>query len=196
LSNISSYVFAGASDSVSGVKFTDINGYTQVSGGSIASGQQASGTNFGCFGNKSYSLSNGYDYSSATGGMSATLGEVLTSYEVFRNPAEYEINFLIAGPSGGSTIFDAQAKANRLIDIAENRKDCIACVSPTRSGVVNVTNSDTQTDNIIDFFDSLSSSSYAVFDSGYKYMFDRFNNEFRYVPLNADVAGIMAKNFN
>jgi hypothetical protein len=193
LSNISSYIFAGASDSVSGVKFTDINGYTQLSGGSIVSGQEASGINFGCFGNKSYSLSNGYDYSSASGGMAATLGEVLTSYEVFRNPAEYEINFLIAGPSGGATIFDAQAKANRLIDIVENRKDCIACISPTRSGVVNVTNSDTQTDNIIDFFDSLSSSSYAVFDSGYKYMFDRFNNEFRYVPLNADVAGIMAR---
>jgi hypothetical protein len=193
LSNVSSYIFAGSSDAVSGVKFTNINGFVQSSGASIASGQQASGVNFGCFGNKSYSLSNGYDYSSASGGMAATLGEVLTSYEVFRNPAEYDINFLIAGPDGGVTIFDSQAKANRLIDIAETRRDCIACISPTRSGLINISNSDTQTDNIIKFFDSVSSSSYAVFDSGYKYMYDRFNSQFRYVPLNADVAGLMAR---
>ena len=193
LSNVSSYIFAGASDSVTGVKFTTINGYVQVSGGTIASGQQASGVNFGCYGNKSYSLTNGYDYSSANGGMAASLGDVLSSYELFRNPVEYDINFLIAGPDSGDTLFDAQAKANRLIDIVENRKDCIACISPRKSGVVNVTNSDLQTDNVIKFFDAISSSSYAVFDSGYKYMYDRFNNEFRYVPLNGDVAGLMAR---
>ena len=67
------------------------------------------------------------------------------------------------------------------------------CISPHRAGVVNVTNPSTQTDNIINFFDSVTSSSYAVFDSGYKYMFDRFNNQFRYVPLNADIAGLMAR---
>lgn len=193
LSNVSSYVFAGTSDSVSGVKFTSINGYVQASGATIAPGQQASGINFGCYGNKSYSLTNGFDYSSANGGMAATLGEVLSSYEVFRNPVEYDINFLIAGPDSGDTLFDAQAKANRLIDIAENRKDCIACISPRKSGVVNVTNSDLQTDNVIKFFDAISSSSYAVFDSGYKYMYDRFNNEFRYIPLNGDIAGLMAR---
>jgi hypothetical protein len=193
LSNVSSYIFAGTSDAISGVKFTNINGFTQISGGSIAPSQPAAGVNFGCFGNKSYSLSNGFDYSSATGGMAVTLGDVINSYEIFRNPAEYDINFLIAGPDGGVTTFESQAKANRLIDIAENRKDCIACISPRKSGVVNITNSDLQTDNIIEFFDSISSSSYAVFDSGYKYMYDRFNNEFRYIPLNGDMAGLMAR---
>lgn len=193
LSNVSSYIFAGSPDAVSGVRFTNINGFTQSSGGSIAPSQPAAGVNFGCFGNKSYSLSNGFDYSSANGGMAASLGDVINSYEVFRNPAEYDINFLIAGPDGGVTIFESQAKANRLIDIAENRKDCIACISPTKSGVLNITNSDLQTDNIIEFFDSISSSSYAVFDTGYKYMYDRFNNEFRYIPLNGDIAGLMAR---
>jgi hypothetical protein len=193
LGNVSSYIFVGTSDSVTGVKFTSIDGYVQASGGSIASGQNATGVNFGCFGNKSYSFSNGYDYSSATGGMAATLADVISSYEVFRNPAEYDINFLIAGPDGGPAIFDSQAKANRLIDIAEARKDCIACISPRKSGVVNIANSDLQTDNIIKFFDAITSSSYAVFDSGYKYMFDRFNNSFRYVPLNGDIAGLMAR---
>jgi len=193
LANVSQYIYSGAAEEVSGARFTNITGYVQTSGGSIAPGQIATGVNFGCFGNRSYSFSNGYDYSSATGGMEATLADVISGYEVFRNPAEYDINFLIAGPDGGAAIFDAQAKANRLIDIAENRKDCIACISPRKSGVVNVANSDLQTDNIIKFFDAITSSSYAVFDSGYKYMFDRFNNSFRYIPLNGDIAGLMAR---
>jgi len=100
---------------------------------------------------------------------------------------------LINGPSGGSTIQESQAKANKLIEIANLRKDCIACISPHRAGVVNVSDSDTQTTNVINFFDTLTSSSYAVFDSGYKYMYDRFNNEFRYIPCNADVAGLMCR---
>ena len=193
LANSSSYVFAGTSDSLNGLSFTALNGYVQTSGGTIAWGQNCTGINFGSSGNKSYSLAHGYDYSSATGGMSLSLSDVLASYEIFRNPAEYDINFLIAGPDGGSTIFESQAKANKIIDIAESRKDCIACISPTRNAIINALNTDAQTANIITFFDSVTSSSYAVFDSGYKYMFDRFNNEFRYVPLNADIAGLMAR---
>jgi hypothetical protein len=193
LANSSSYVFAGTSDSLNGLSFTSLDGYVQTSGGTIAWGQNCTGINFGSSGNKSYSLAHGYDYSSATGGMSLSLSDVLASYETFRNPAEYDINFLIAGPDGGSTIFESQAKANKIIDIAESRKDCIACISPTRNAIINALNTDAQTANIITFFDSVTSSSYAVFDSGYKYMFDRFNNEFRYVPLNADIAGLMAR---
>jgi hypothetical protein len=193
LANGSSYVFAGTSDSLSGNRFTSINGYVQTSGGSITWGQNCTGINFGSSGNKSYPLTSGYDYSSSSGGMSISLADLLSSYEIFRNPAEYDVNFLIAGPDGGSTIFESQAKANRLIDIAESRRNCIACISPTRSAVLNTSNSDSQTNNIITFFDSVTSSSYAVFDSGYKYMFDRFNNEFRYVPLNADIAGLMTR---
>jgi hypothetical protein len=193
LANVSNYIFVGTSDSIVGNRFTSIDGFTQSSGGSIAWGQNCTQVNFGSAGNKTYSLSNGYDYSSANNGMAIPLSDLLSSYEIFRNPAEYNINFLISGPDGGSSIFESQAKANRLIDIAESRKDCIACISPTRSGVLNTTNSDAQTTNIINFFNSVTSSSYAVFDSGYKYMFDRFNNEFRYVPLNADVAGLMAR---
>ena len=59
--------------------------------------------------------------------------------------------------------------------------------------MVNVSNSETQTNNIIDFFGPLTSSSYAVFDSGYKYTYDRFNNTFRYITCNADIAGLMAR---
>ena len=138
------------------------------------------------------SLASGSDY----GGVdrfNVELGDVVGGYSVLENPAEYSVNFLINGPSGGASIYESQAKASKLIQIAETRKDCIACISPHRSSVVNVTSSDSQTSGIIQFFDALPSSSYAVFDSGYKYMYDRFNNSFRYIPLNGDVAGLMAR---
>jgi phage tail sheath protein FI len=88
---------------------------------------------------------------------------------------------------------DSQAKANYIISLAEARKDCVACIGPHRGNVVNVTNTTTQTNNLINYFSPLTSSSYAIFDSGYKYQFDRLNNEFRYVPCNADVAGLMTR---
>jgi phage tail sheath protein FI len=96
------------------------------------------------------------------------------------------------GPSG-ETISESQSKANRLISIADSRKDCVAVISPHRTGVIDILNSNTQTNNIIEFFGPLSSSSYAIFDSGYKYTYDRFNNAFRYIPCNGDIAGLMCR---
>ena len=146
---------------------------------------------FSALGNVTYNLTGGVDYSS-TGGMKATLGDLMTSYNLFSNRDEIAVDYLIMGP-GLENKFDSQAKANQLISIANQRKDCIAVISPHRLDVVDVTNADTQTDNIIEFFSPLSSSSYAVFDSGYKYTYDRFNNKFRYIPCNADVAGLMVR---
>jgi len=192
IENNSNYLFAGAVDSLVAPEFTTLDGFTVTSGGSITWGQEASGIAFGLAGNKTYTLDNGANYG-ATNGYAPTLANVISSYTVLENPAEYDVNFLIQGPSGGSTLFESQAKANKLIAIANGRKDCVAVISPHRAGVVNVTNPETQTSNIIQFYDSVTSSSYAVFDSGYKYMFDRFNNQFRYIPLNGDVAGLMAR---
>ena len=80
-----------------------------------------------------------------------------------------------------------------MIAIAEQRKDCLAVISPNRETVVNVTSAKTQTTNVVQFYDPITSSSFAVFDSGYKYQFDRFNNAFRFMPLNGDIAGLMAR---
>ena len=193
IANNSSNIFAGEVDALVSTSFTTLSGYVPKSGATLSWGQNTIGINFGAVGQKTYTLLSGYDYSSATGGMSISLSDVIESYELIRNPAEYNINFIISGPSGGTTILDAQAKANSLISLAEERKDCIVTVSPFRGGVVNVVSSNSQTSNIINFFDALTSSSYVVFDSGYKYMFDRFNNTFRYIPLNGDVAGLMAR---
>ena len=191
LARLSDYVFSGSHPTgVSG-------GLTSGSGGAFTAtsgawGAVAQGTTFNVEGAKTYNLTAGKNYT-AGDGFAASLADVVSSYDVLKNPAEYSIDFLINGPSAGTSIFDSQAKANKLIEIAELRKDCIACISPHSTGVVNEANSDTQTENIIKFYDSVSSSSYAVFDSGYKYTFDRFNNEFRYIPCNADVAGLMAR---
>jgi len=190
IANKSSYIFAGYAPTGTATGFASTVGLTATATGNW--GANAQGTTFSAAGNVTYNLTGGVDYS-ANGGMNATLSNIISSYNILTNPAEYSVNFLISGPSGGATIYDSQAKANALISVAEQRKDCIAVISPHRDGVVNVTNSDTQTQNVINFFDSITSSSYAVFDSGYKYMFDRFNNTFRYVACNADIAGLMAR---
>ena len=96
------------------------------------------------------------------------------------------------GP-GLLTESESQAKANLLISLSEGRKDCGATISPHRSNVVGVNDTDTITENVLRFYSSLSSSSYAVFDTGYKYTYDRFNNEFRYLPTNGDIAGLMVR---
>ena len=193
LSKVSTNIYAGGFDAGTATGLTATAGSTNWTlSGTGNVGSNAQGVTFAGIGVSTYTLAGGENYS-ATGGYGASLGDIVTAYDNFTNQAEYSINFLIQGPSTGTSNAEAQAKARKLIDLASTRKDCIACISPWRTGVVNVSSSDTQTENIIDFFDPLPSSSYAVFDSGYKYMFDRFNNEFRYIPLNGDIAGLMAR---
>ena len=154
-------------------------------------GQNAQGITFAAIGNVSYTLTEGQNYS-ANGGMKASLGDLITSYDLFSNKDEIQVDYLIMGP-GLTDQVDSQAKANYLISIAGSRADAVACIGPHRANLVNITNTTTQTTNLIQYFSSLQSSSYAIFDSGYKYTYDRFNNQFRYVPCNADVAGLMTR---
>ena len=165
--------------------------YTTVTTGAGLWGQEAQGIKFSAVGNNTYSLTSGNDYDTS-GGMKASLGELQTAYSKFENKDEVAVDFLIMGP-GLAQKSQSQAKANQLISIAEARKDCVATISPHRDDVVNVTNPATQTTNVLGFYSALSSSSYAVFDSGYKYTFDRFNNQFRYIPTNGDTAGLMVR---
>lgn len=120
-------------------------------------------------------------------GSAVTDGQLKTAYEKFDDAETVDIGLIIAGPSGSTTHVD------NLITIAENRKDAIVFASPQRSDVVNITNSNTQTTNVIGFFDAIRSSSYVVFDSGYKYCYDRYNDVYRFVPLNGDIAGLAAR---
>jgi len=130
------------------------------------------------------------------GSFKASLGDLLNAYDYFADEDEIAIDYLLMGP-GLENKEESQAKAQNLIAIANERKDCIACVSPHRGDVVpdgfSFKSTDDMTDDIVEFFSTLASSSYAVFDSGYKYMYDRFNDAFRYIPCNGDIAGLMVR---
>jgi hypothetical protein len=126
------------------------------------------------------SLSNG------SNGSTVTTGQKKTAYEKFEDAETVDIGLIVAGACDATHI-------GNLITIAENRKDAIAFVSPERSDVVNVADANTATNNVISFYSSIQSTSYAVFDSGYKYMYDRYADVYRYVPLNGDMAGLAAR---
>ena len=79
-----------------------------------------------------------------------------------------------------------------IYNLVESRKDCVGFVSPFRSAVVGVTTSTKQAQNIEKAADTLPSSSYMVMDSGYMYMYDKYNDVYRHVPLNGSIAGLCA----
>ena len=165
--------------------------FTPVTTGDGLFGLDSQDVTFSVLGNKTFTLGGGVDYSAANG-MKAELSSLITSYQLFENKDEIEVDYLIMGP-GCTNESDSQAKANYIISLANARKDCVAVVGPHRANLVNITNTTTQTNNLINYFAPLQSSSYAIFDSGYKYQYDRFNNIFRYVPCNPDVAGLMTR---
>jgi hypothetical protein len=130
-----------------------------------------------------FSLTGGTDYDFTTD--SADISAAVTNgYELFRDSETFnDIDFLIPGTISAD-------RAAKVIDIAESRRDCVAVISPRRSDVINSSPSSVKTENIVDFFSGIASSSFAMFDSGYKYIYDKFNDTYRYVPCAADVAGL------
>jgi phage tail sheath protein FI len=144
-------------------------------------GNAASGTTF-----TSVTTPTSESLSGGANGSAVSTGQLKTAYEKFQDAETVDVGLIIAG-NGDSTHID------NLITIAENRKDAVVFASPERSDVVNVTNSNTQTTNVINFFNNIRSSSYIVFDSGYKYQYDRYNDVYRFVPLNGDIAGLAAR---
>ena len=131
--------------------------------------------------------------SSGTDDYAATNAEIATAYEKFNDTENVDISLLLCGPSQTGADATGDTKATAVMDIATARKDCVAFISPARADVVGVANAITQTQNVVGFADGLPSSSYAVIDSGYKQMYDRYNDVFRFVPLNGDIAGLCAR---
>ena len=169
--------------------------------------QDAEGIIFSAAGNQTLTLTNGFNYNYSSGigtagALDPTKADINGGYDILANTEEYDVDFLIQG-SASYGKEEAQALASKLISVAELRKDSIAFISPYRGAFLSesadnktntINSANTITDNVVSFFAPLPSSSYAVFDSGYKYMYDRFANTFRYVPLNGDIAGICARN--
>lgn len=142
-------------------------------------GNSAAGTSFDTKTNASVKLAGGADGT-------ITDADVVNAYDLFSNSDEVDISLLIAGDADLTV-------ADKLLNVAFTRKDCVAFISPLRTDAVSAVN----LDNIIAYRNSLSpSTSYAVMDSGWKYQFDKYNNKYRYVPLNGDIAGLCARTDN
>jgi len=168
--------------------------------------QPAENVIFGAAGSNTYTLAGGLNYDGGTnlntaGALTATLAELKDGYDLFENTEEIKVDFLLMG-SAGYAKETAQELANKLISVAELRKDAVAFITPYRGaaladnpaeGDITVRSPEDITRNVISFFSPIASSSYAVFDSGYKYMYDRFANTYRYAPLNGDIAGLCAR---
>ena len=167
--------------------------------------QNADGVNFGGSGSLSLSLAGGKNYGGATdltsqGSLESNPDDIISGLTKFENTEEYEVDFILMGSAKYSQN-DSQGIAQKCIAVAEARKDAVAFISPYRGafiadnevGSVTVNDIDQITNNVLGFYAPLSSTTYAVFDSGYKYMYDRFNDTFRYVPLNGDIAGTCAR---
>jgi len=126
---------------------------------------------------------------SLSAGANGTIGnsEIITGYGFFANPDVVDVSLIISGPGNATVAAD-------LITKAEVRKDALVFLSPTKSSVVN--NAGSESTSVLSFRDSLTSSSYAVIDSGYKYQYDKYNDVYRWVPLNGDIAGVCARTDN
>ena len=121
-----------------------------------------------------------------------TAGEISAAYDEFADAENVRADFILMGGSGANET-DTKAKAAKAISVAAGRRDSIAFISPYRGnqiGNAGALNKVQQKENTLAFFAGMTSTSYAVFDSGYKYMYDRFNDKYRYIPCNGDIAGL------
>lgn len=126
-------------------------------------------------------------------------GDIMDAFSIYNDAEEYDISLIPVGPSPISV-------AQYVIqNIAEVRKDCVAFISPLNinTGEPIIGNTSENFEAIVDYRGSPDdsgnivglnvSSSYGVLDSGYKYQYDRYNDKYRWVPLNGDIAGLCAR---
>jgi hypothetical protein len=147
---------------------------------------------------RTFSFTGGLDTASEG---SIAISALTAAYDLFVNADELDVSLVLQGKARGAATSGPSTSDNRyntlanyiIQNICESRMDAIACVSPAREDVVNTTDPLT---NVLRFRANLTASSYGVMDSGYKYMFDKYNNEWRYVPLNGDIAGTIVRTDN
>ena len=120
--------------------------------------------------------------------ISIPFGRVAAGYDLYRDSAEVDISFVLQGKATSTNL------ANYIVqNICENRKDCMAFLSPQFSDVVSPTNPQVKLDSVIAYRNGIQNSSYWFLDSGYKYRYDKYNDVYRWVPLNGDMAGLAAR---
>ena len=136
-------------------------------------------------------IQNGESLASGADGSTVTNGQRQLGYDYFKDPDKVDINLLMTGPASidGAT---NSVVPTHLIDIVNARKDSVVFISPYKDAVVNKAVGNAQASAVQTYFDGLASTSYAVFDSGYKKQYDKYNDVFRWIPLNGDIAGCCA----
>ena len=135
-------------------------------------------------------------YDSLSGGLDSAeegtiaLGQVTDGYDLYKSAEDVDVSLILQGKAIGGT--NGAGLARYIVDnICESRKDCIVFVSPEKGDVVN--NIGSELDNIKTFRNDITNSSYAFLDSGYKYQYDKFDDVYRYIPLNGDIAGLAVR---
>ena len=136
-----------------------------------------------------FNFTNGYD---AAAEYSVSVSALATAYDVYASAETIDISLVLAGKATGGS---GEVLPNYLIDnIAESRRDCVVFISPPLTSCVNVPGFEQS--NIVSYRNLLRSSSYSVIDSGYKYQYDKYNDVYRWIPLNGDIAGLCVRTDN
>ena len=131
-------------------------------------------------------MSAGTDVSTET---TATLASLAFAYDTFKNANEIDISLVLQGKGD-----DNANLANYIVsNVADYRKDCVAFLSPSKEAVVDELKTNTKMTNAIAYRNKVQNSSYWFMDSGYKYRYDKFNDSYRWTPLNGDMAGLASR---
>ena len=182
----SSYIYWGSHET----DVYDVSANQAATGGNIAGTNNAGSASTETF--DLFAAPKTYTFQKGAETLSATSGEIITGLQEFADTETLDIDYLLMGPGDASSKTNTQAIASQVLSICAGRKDCVGFLSPYRGDVVGVTSSTTQTNNVVSFYSNMASTSFGVFDNGWKYIYDRFADKYRYIPLNGDVAGLCA----
>ena len=168
----------------------DISGHAAITSGANFGGTGNAGnpstTTFDLF--SSDSANRSYTFVKGAETLGATSGEIMTGLTEFADVETLDVDYILMGPGDIGSKSNTQSIAAKVLSIASGRKDAVGFISPFYGDVVGVTSSATQTQNVVDFYNNMQATSFGVFDNGWKYIYDRFADKYRYVPLNGDVA--------
>lgn len=186
----SNYVWWMDHPTIGSVDTTGTSGLVTVNSKDVLAWGQDVGASLSQDLNEFYSAGVVYTGSFAGGsdGSAASTGDLQRAYDKFKSAEDVDVSLLMTGSTNATVV------RHVINNIAESRKDCMVFFSPEKADVVGVLSSSAAADNIVDYRETVNlSTSFAVMDSGWKYMFDKYNDKFRYVPLNGDIAGLCAR---
>ena len=183
----SNYIYWGSHET----SVYDVSANQATSGGNIAGTNNAgspSSTDFDLF-----AAPTSYTFQKGAETLGSTSGEIISGIQEFADTETVSVDYILQGPGDLASKTNTQAIAAQVLSVASQRKDCIGYLSPYKGDVVGVTSSTTQTNNVVDFYKNLQSTSFGVFDNTWKYIYDRFADKYRYIPCNGDTAGLCAE---